>query len=243
MRRHTGLTLILLLPYLIGQTRPAAQAVDPYSITADQFFNRPETQTRIGRDSVDIPLLEAAIFHQSNRQRADNKLPLFKHSMALNLMARRHSQEMCDLQFFDHTSPTAANRTLTDRLRNVGMVNVTAGENIAVLPAKEMGSGHYIVHTAPDGSEDLTDEATGKHIDYYTYEALAGAVVDQWMHSPTHRANMLDKRFVFLGVGVARGPYAEKAQDSFYMTQNFSASISPAAETKAAQLLKPKAPN
>jgi uncharacterized protein YkwD len=172
--------------------------------------------------------------------RAEQKLPLFKHGIALNLMARRHSTEMSDLQFFDHFSPTPANHALGDRLKNVGLVNVTAGENIAVLPAKEIGSGHYITHDAIDGNEVWLDEATGKPVDYYTYEALAQTVVSQWKNSPPHWTNIIDKRFLYLGVGIARGPYDDKKQDSFYMTQNFCATLPAAAEEKAKLALNPK---
>ncbi|HVT79064.1 MAG TPA: CAP domain-containing protein [Phycisphaerae bacterium] len=217
------------------------KSVDYYALPADEFFKRPEPRERIKKDSFDQALLDAAIFQQTNRERVANKLPILKHSNALQLMARRHSQEMSDLQFFEHTSPTAANRTLGDRLRNVGLVNVTAGENIAVLPAKEMGSGHYLVKDNPDGSETWIDEANGKQIDYYTYEELSKAVVTQWMNSPAHHANMVNKAFIYLGVGAARGPYSDLKQDSFYMTQNFSATITPASEEKAKGLLQPAA--
>jgi uncharacterized protein YkwD len=214
-------------------TAAATKPVDYYVLSADAFFKLPDVQTQIKKNSFDLPLLEAAIFQQSNRARADNKLPLFRHGLALNLMARRHSAEMADLQFFDHFSPTPANATLVLRLKNAGLVNVTAGENIAVLPAKEMGSGSYITHDPIDGNERLYDEATGKLIDYYTYKDLAEAVVTQWMNSPAHHEQMVNKAYVYLGVGVARGPYETAKQDSFYMTQNFCATITAATEDRA----------
>lgn len=241
MYRYLRPASALLFPILFAQAMPATAPADDYSLPADEFFKRPEIQVRIRRKEVNIPLLEAAIFQQSNRERAANKLPPFKHGWALNLMARRHSEEMAELQFFDHESPTRANHTLADRLRNVGLGNVTGGENIAVLPAKEMGSGHYVIHENRDGTETWTDEATGKTIDYYTYAELAAAVLHQWMTSPAHRQNMMDPRFVYLGVGVARGPYS-KGQDSFYMTQNFSDKIAPSSEAKASAQLQPSPP-
>jgi uncharacterized protein YkwD len=238
-----ALTVLAGLALLLGQTAPrpsppaasapAAKPADYYALTADTFFQLPETQVRLKKDAFDLSLLEAAVFHQTNRQRAANKLPLFKHGVALNLMARRHSAEMSDLQFFDHVSPNPATATLDKRLRSVGLVNVTAGENIAVLPAKEIGSGHYITHDPIDGNETWLDEATGKPVAYYTYKDLADAVVTQWMNSPAHHANIVNKAYVYLGVGIARGPYDDHKQDSFYMTQNFCATFTPASEDKA----------
>jgi uncharacterized protein YkwD len=100
-----------------------------------------------------------------------------------------------------------------------------------------MGSGTYIVKENPDGSELLIDEVTRQPIDYYTYEGIAKAALTQWMNSPSHRKNILDKRFIFLGVGAARGPY-DKGQDSIYLTQNFTATIN-AGESKAQSALIP----
>lgn len=191
----------------------ASQPADYYALSADEFSKLPALSQRIRKKDADIPLLEAAIFHQTNRERRANKLSTFQHSLAMNLMARRHSAEMGELQFFDHTSPTPGNRTLSDRLRNVGLVNVTAGENIAVLPAKEIGSGHYTTHDPLDGNEVWYDEATGKRVDYYTYQELAEAVVTQWKNSPPHWKNIIDPQFKFLGAGAARGPYDDKKQD------------------------------
>lgn len=51
---------------------------------------------------------------------------------------------------------------------------------------------------------------------YDNYD-LATIAVEDWMFSPGHRRNILNKSFTHLGVGVAR------AKDgSFYLTQNFS---------------------
>jgi uncharacterized protein YkwD len=211
----------------------AAKPVDYYALTAADFRQLPEVAQRVKKDAVDVVLLEAAIFHQSNVERAKLKLPLFKHGLAMNLMARRHSTEMVRLQFFDHVSPTPDNATLAKRLKNVGLVNVTAGENLAVLPAKEMGSGRYITHDALDGNEVWYDEVTGKRVDYYTYGGLAETVVTQWMNSPAHHENMVHRAYVYLGVGVARGAYGDDKQDSFYMTQNFCATTEPKSETAA----------
>jgi uncharacterized protein YkwD len=220
-------------------TAPASKPVDYYAMTPAEFFKLPAVNQQIKKDFCDITLLEAAVFQDTNIERTKNKLPIFKHSWAMNLMARRHSTEMADLQFFDHVSPTPANATLNDRLKNVGLANVTAGENLAVLPAKEIGSGHYITHDPPGGNEVWYDEVTGKRVDYYTYKDLAQAVVDQWMKSPEHHANIVKKEYVFLGVGIVRGPYEPQKQDSFYMTQNFSATVTATSEEKAKAALAP----
>ncbi len=45
--------------------------------------------------------------------------------------ARRHSKEMTDLNYFSHTSPTTANKSFGNRVRNAGHPS-PAGENIAI---------------------------------------------------------------------------------------------------------------
>ena len=61
-----------------------------------------------------------------------------------------------------------------------------------------------------------------KVIPYRTYWGFAKDVVDGWMHSPGHRANILNRDFKRLGCGV----YAKKGKKiegpMAYSTQNFS---------------------
>ncbi len=121
MRPNIRWTLPVLCLLCAVQTRPATSLacrgpLPPrlifYALATEQFFKRPELQVRITKDSVNIPLLETAIFHQTNRERAKLKLPLFKHSWAMNLIKRGGIRpEMETLQFFDHLSPTPANHT------------------------------------------------------------------------------------------------------------------------------------
>jgi len=188
-------------------------------------------QKQIGRPKFNLTLLEAAVFHETNRQRTLNHLPIFKYSAAMNVMARQHSQEMSDLQYFEHESPTPGYRSLGDRLRNVGLINVTAGENIAVLAYLDVPAGHsYLI----DASGNPTiDEITRKPVKPFTYAGLATEVLVQWMNSPHHHENIVNTDFRYLGLGIARGPYESSKQDSFYFTQNFTATIKDDSETKA----------
>ena len=62
----------------------------------------------------------------------------------------------------------------------------------------------YFSHTRPDGSSCFTlvrdrNHTMGENI--AAGSATPEAVVDQWMNSPGHRANMLNKSFKELGVG------------------------------------------
>ncbi|MCO5165600.1 MAG: CAP domain-containing protein [Planctomycetes bacterium] len=77
---------------------------------------------------------------------------------------------------------------------------------------EDMKGRNYFAHVSPDG---LTPEdrlrltgagptrAVGENI--AAGQALARAIVDTWLASPPHRANMLSPMFTHVGVGVASG--------------------------------------
>jgi uncharacterized protein YkwD len=73
----------------------------------------------------------------------------------------------------------------------------------------DMLAHHYFNHVAPDGTQPFV-WADRRGYDYRTIgENLAtgyrtpAAVVDSWMHSPGHRANILGRDFDEVGVAIA----------------------------------------
>ena len=75
----------------------------------------------------------------------------------------------------------------------------------AVIRADEIT--RHFAHERPDGSDCFTllnnrNRTLGENI--AAGNATPEAVVDQWMHSPGHRANILNKDFKELGVGYCR---------------------------------------
>lgn len=75
-------------------------------------------------------------------------------------------------------------------------------QNAAVIRAEEIT--RHFAHERPDGSSCFTllrnrNRTLGENI--AAGNATPEEVVDQWMHSPGHRANILNKAFKELGVG------------------------------------------
>lgn len=113
---------------------------------------------------------EQEVITLTNRYRAQYGLSPLTADETLCGLARMKSQDMHDMGYFDHTSPTYG--TPFEMMKRFGVSYRAAGENIA------MG--------------------------YRT----AASVVEGWMNSPGHRANILNADFTKIGVGyVADGSY------------------------------------
>jgi len=144
---------------------------------------------RIVESGYDSDLLEAAIFYETNRQRSLHGLKQFKFDYNLYVCAHNHSYDMVEYNFFSHTSVVEGKTTMSDRMKQVGYANRACAENIVYT---------YI--------ED-------------TYAESAKSVVDVWMNSPGHRANILNPDYTHLGCGAV---FYEKDNFIYYKaTQNF----------------------
>jgi|GEM_PF-407221 len=95
----------------------------------------------------------------------------------------------------------------------------------ANLKAQDMAKGSYFAHNSPTGVTPWHwfDEAGYTYV--YAGENLAvfftdsSAVVDAWMKSPTHRANIVGSHYTQIGVGTAKGKY--NGYDTVFVVQLF----------------------
>jgi uncharacterized YkwD family protein len=101
-----------------------------------------------------------------NQERAKVGLNPLTLNAKLSSVATQKSQDMADLGYFDHTSPTYGSPF--DMMKQFGVSYQSAGENIA--------KGQ----TSPE------------------------QVMNGWMNSDGHRANILNSSFTQLGVGVVK---------------------------------------
>lgn len=119
--------------------------------------------------------IEQRFFDLTNEQRRRGRLPLLVEAEALSIAARRHSEDMLRRRFFGHRNP--------DRQDHADRIN-------AVLR-----------WTAPATAENLWMRSGT-----LTAAGLPGVVstaVAQWMASSEHRANLMNRRYTHLGIGVA----------------------------------------
>lgn len=113
-----------------------------------------------------------------NKTRISYKLPVFCVHPALQNAARAHSAEMINRDYFSHNSYNG--ETFSNRLKRYGYTP---------LPGRFWTVGENIAYNSQ------------------TWTASADKVHSQWMNSPGHRANILNKNFRQIGIGAVYGNY------------------------------------
>lgn len=208
------LSRVLILFFLAGQLS-AWSAQDYSRHDFESFSALKEAHEEINPETVDLSLLNAAIFYETNRQRVQQGLKPFLHSSALEKAAYGHSKDMAELNFFSHQSPVAGKGSMQQRLARVGITRTYMAENIA---------DHFLMNHPAGTPYQIRGDGfyyQGKKIRNRTYLEMAEAFLIQWMNSPGHRRNILDPRGVYLGCGSAL--YGSSQKPRFKATQNFSA--------------------
>jgi uncharacterized protein YkwD len=152
----------------------------------------PQLDTRLaqeyGQEDRDEQDLIAAI----NKERETRGLRPLTLDPLLTATARAHSREMCDLDYFDHESPTPACQTPLDR---------------------------YLVARRVQGQEPPHAALVGENLFYASVTDgvyNAGYAHTALMASPEHRANILEPRFTKVGVGLYRD-----SEGRFWVTEMF----------------------
>jgi uncharacterized protein YkwD len=170
--------------------------------------------------SIDYPLLNAALFYESNRARAENGLPPLRWNLQLEITAYNHSLFMVDQFEFAHYSGSSARRSPGDRAALAGVTNPQIQENLGINFALDyIENTPFYVHG--DGVFSY-DNNPAHFLPVLTYREFARRAVDLWMDSFSHRRNLLSEKAVQMGTGAfffreANAGYFPK----FRTTQNF----------------------
>jgi uncharacterized protein YkwD len=148
-----------------------------------------------------LPKVEDQVFEMTNQARQAKGLAPFTKDAELTQVARAFSDDMLVRRFFDHTTPDGV--SFDERISNNYPHWVRfMGENIWYA------SGYNPSNT----------------------QKLAKVIVDDWMSSPGHRANLLDPDFTHLGVGVSARNGTIRATQEFVgrsQVSSFGELISP----------------
>lgn len=205
-------------------------AADPwFELTPTEFAQRPELQERIALASLDRGLMARAIFHETNRVRARMGLSSLKPLAALDRAADFQASIGALMNAVSHDNPMPDLATLKHRVERAGLKFKTAAENLAASTILEGGTGpRSVIVQRAAGREVLLDPETRQEVKPRTYAAMAESLVQQWMDSPGHRANLVSREMEYLGVSV-RPRKTAGGMDSLYAVQVFFTPLPPPA--------------
>ena len=95
----------------------------------------------------------------------------------------------------------------------------------AQMKADDMAAKGYFSHTGPEGEQPWVWFMRAGYRYQYAGENLAvnfdesEEVINAWLDSPTHRANILKEQYTEIGIGIATGTY--KGKDATFVVQFF----------------------
>ncbi|HEY9840866.1 MAG TPA: CAP domain-containing protein [Candidatus Obscuribacterales bacterium] len=124
--------------------------------------------------ALDLRKVEKEIHRLTNEMRAEKGLKPLAPMRELDGLARAHSRNMAENDFFDHVDPDG--NSPFDRMK----------KNLPTLLT--MGAAENIAMRSISGAAEL---------------ALAKGLSQQWRHSPGHYRNIMKPAYLQLGVGVA----------------------------------------
>jgi uncharacterized protein YkwD len=232
MVRTPFILLIFLFCSLLPGVAPPASSDDTWDnafydrFDAESFRSYEAAQKPIDFRSIHYPLLNAAIFFETNRVRTRSGRKPFIHSAALEAAAFMHAKDMVEQGFFSHQNPRdREKRTLPQRLALFGVHDGYRAENISEMFGIRYEQGAPLIPPAP-GSGDFRDHDTGRIIPNHSYISFAESLLGAWMDSPGHRANILNRELLYLGCGayhyISRDFYG---MHQFKAVQNFASVV------------------
>jgi uncharacterized protein YkwD len=165
-RRRTAVLTVLVSGLLL----PAATA-DAGKRSSARAAQQPCANADLMPAAGNDAAIRGAIVCLHNQIRAQRGLPLLRENGRLRRAAARHSVDMVQRRFFEHTTPNGV--SMVDRIRAARYVPKNAGwalgENLA------WGTGAL---------------------------ATPRRIMQAWMESPGHRANVVKRAYREIGIGV-----------------------------------------
>src|SRR5687767_13401718 len=134
MERCMGPGAVVYLCFVFSQQVLAAPGGDAFYSEHNwkTFANLPQARAPIVFERADADLLCAAIFHETNRRRANTKLPALAFDAAATRAANLQARIMATTGEVSHeNSGNPQYATLSKRLASVGLNPRFAAENLA----------------------------------------------------------------------------------------------------------------
>lgn len=143
---------------------------------------------QIDATSFNTLLFEKILLKKINAFRSEHRVNPLVNNLNVQKAARDQSEFLKENKKLTHTQPKKGKRTVQERLlRYVSPTNFAVGENIArtyiLTPSYNYNS---------DGSTTLTEAKT--------YDEAATYMLNSWIHSEFHRANLLNDKYELSGL-------------------------------------------
>ncbi len=171
------------------------------SFTDQTFLAYAPAKERIDFKNLDYPLLNAAIYYATSRERRKLGMKPFRYSSLCEQAAFGHAQDMVNLDFYSHTSKVSGKETIKERLELVGIVDSLAAENINTSFGIDYKPGTPVYTPEQHPEKKFSYQKNGPAIPNHTYLSLANSLIESWMNSPSHRRNVLNPDFSYAGAG------------------------------------------
>ncbi|MEM0242954.1 MAG: CAP domain-containing protein [Candidatus Aenigmatarchaeota archaeon] len=160
-----------------------------YETTEEIFYEK------LKEFNQSVEFLELKIHEYVNKIRAEHNLSILKFNEKLREIARYHSKDMAERNYFDHISIDGEN--LADRFEKFSYECKILAGNYVYEGAENLFLG-YIYKSYS------YDKFSGKIISYefYSLEEFAKEVTNGWYNSEGHRKNILFEHWRDEGIGV-----------------------------------------
>lgn len=211
-----GLAAAVLVGAIVPTASPAVAGESVGAVRADGTTspaNRTTASVTTGaqaNETTDLPRerLRRLVHRFVNRERVRRGLDPLALNETLSRIARYHSRDMVERDYFAHVSPD--NETMADRYDHFGFeCRVPLDGNRYATGAENIAYTYY----------EEPVYAGNRTVVYSTPKQLARGIVDQWMNSTSHRKNILRPYWRREGIGFAveETPSGTRV----YATQNF----------------------
>jgi uncharacterized protein YkwD len=149
-----------------------ADAAAQAAATIATVLATPCQSTEIAPEPSNVAAAREAILCLINRTRAEHSLEPLKPNGQLEAAAEDHNAEMLQVDYFAHVAPDG--ETPVDRIKKTGYI---ASESAGYVIGENLAWGTYSLSTPK-------------------------AIVEAWIASPGHLANILESRYTETGIGV-----------------------------------------
>jgi len=178
----------VVITHVYPSTKASSSEIPNQIITVSQ-----EIISNIKPQQPQTQEIERFIFEMTNTERQKNGFDSLTFNANLANVARKHSQDMVNNNYFSHTNLIGDGPS--ERAEKAGLSKWGIGENIGMMASGNVKGIGYVSNTP---------------------ESIAQALMKNWMGSPGHRSNILRSSYDYIGVGVAYNGHEYIATQDFW---------------------------